>query len=64
MAGDREESFEDLKQLYEAARNVKPNVALEMVMEAQTDEERKFYAFVMNMNLQRAQQLVIQQNIF
>lgn len=64
MDDDREESFEELKQLYEAARKVKPNVALEMVMEAQTDEERKFYAFVMNMNLQRAEQLAIQQNKF
>ena len=62
MADDREESFEELKQLYETARKVKTNVALEMVMEAQTDEERKFYAFVMNMNLQRAQRLAIQKN--
>lgn len=64
MADNREESFEELKQLYETARKVKTNVALEMVMEAQTDEERKFYAFVMNMNLQRAQRLAIQKNKF
>lgn len=37
------------------ARNVPPGVALEAARQAESDEERNFYAFISDMNLQRAQ---------
>lgn len=54
----------NLKQLYEAAREVEPNQALRHVMTADSNEERRFFAFVANMNLQRRQQQVIEKNLF
>ena len=54
----------DLKQLYEAACAVEPNQALRQVITADSDEERRFFAFVANMNLQRRQQDVIEQHLF
>lgn len=54
----------ELKELYEIAVQVKPSMAMRMLQEAQTEEERKFYAFVANMNLQRAQKEAIERNAF
>ena len=44
-----------LKQAYEPVREVGYSNALQMAREATSEEERDFYAFVSNMNLQRAQ---------
>lgn len=54
----------NLKQLYEAARKVEPNQAMRYVMTTDSDEERRFFAFVANMNLQRRQQHVIENHLF
>ena len=45
----------ELKQLYEMARAVLPGEALQMARNANTDEERNFFAYIADMNLQRAQ---------
>ena len=45
----------ELKQLYETARTVLPVEALEMARHAKSNEERNFFAFISDMNLQRAQ---------
>ena len=45
----------ELKQLYETARTVLPGEALQMVHSAESDEERNFFAYIADMNLQRAQ---------
>ena len=45
----------ELKRLYETARTVLPGEALQMARNAATDEERNFFAFIADMNLQRAQ---------
>ncbi len=45
----------DLKQLYETARGMLPGEALQMARNADTDEERNFFAYISDMNLQRAQ---------
>ena len=45
----------EIKQLYETARNVLPGEALQMVRNANTDEEHNFFAYIADMNLQRAQ---------
>ena len=47
--------MDDLKQLYQIARSIPPFEALDMARHAGTAEERNFYAFIANMNLQRAQ---------
>lgn len=47
--------MEDLKQLYQIARSIPPFDALDMARNAVSDEERNFYAFICDMNLQRAQ---------
>lgn len=45
----------ELKQLYETAKAVLPGEALQMVKKAENDEECNFYAYIADMNLQRAQ---------
>lgn len=54
----------DLDKLYEAAKNLDPAKAMRLVQQAQNDEERKFYAFIADMNLQRSQKEVIERNLF
>jgi len=44
-----------LKQLYETVKTVLPGEALEMVRHAESNEERNFFAYIADMNLQRAQ---------
>ncbi len=47
--------IKDLKQLYETAHSIPPGVALEAARQGENDEERNFYAYISDMNLQRAQ---------
>ena len=47
--------MKDLKQLYQIARNIDYATALNLARQAETDEERNFFAFIGDMNLQRAQ---------
>lgn len=44
-----------LKQLYQAAKSIPPFVALDAARHAETAEERNFYAYISDMNLQRRQ---------
>ena len=44
-----------LKQLYERAKTVLPGEALQMARNAECDEERNFFAYIADMNLQRQQ---------
>lgn len=48
-----------IEQIYELARSVEPNQAMRMVQQVESDEERRFWAFVAEMNLQRRQMAVI-----
>ena len=59
-----QKSLEELRLLYQEARKIEPAVALKLVQAAQSDEERYFYAHIHNMNLQRAQKLAIERNLF
>ena len=54
----------DLKQLYEIAKEINHGEALKMARQAKTAEERKFYAFISDMNLQRAQKKAIENKLF
>ena len=47
--------MEDLKKLYQIARSIPPFVALDAARHAESQEERNFYAFISDMNLQRKQ---------
>lgn len=56
--------MDELKKLYETAKQVPPSKAMRLVQQATSDEERRFYGFIAEMNLQRAQKEVIQKNLF
>lgn len=56
--------MKDLKELYQTACSIPPGVALEMVRRAESNEERNFFAFIADMNLQREQKKVIEKNLF
>lgn len=43
------------KLLYKNARQITPGHALELTRQAKSDEERNFFAYIGDMNLQRAQ---------
>lgn len=54
----------DLKHLYDAAKKIAPGNALDSVRKAKSDEERNFFAFIADMNLQREQKKAIERNLF
>lgn len=54
----------EIRSLYETARKIDPATAMRLVQQTQDDEERRFYAFVAEMNLQRAQKIAIKNNLF
>ncbi len=54
----------DLKRLYDLARKIAPGNALDLVRKAESDEERNFFAFIADMNLQREQKKAIERNLF
>lgn len=53
-----------LQELYEVARNIAPSEAMRAVQAAETDEARAFYGYIAQMNLQRAQKVAIEKNLF
>ena len=46
------------------AREVPSGLAMKLAEQAESEEERKFYAFIMTMNLQRKQKEAIEKNLF
>lgn len=46
---------------YKNAKQIPMFIALDMARKAKTDEERNFFAYVSDMNMQRAQRKVIQE---
>lgn len=61
---DNMSNKEELKKLYEAAKNLDPGNIMRCINQAESDEERKFLAFIADMNLQRAQKQAIERNLF
>ena len=53
-----------LKELYQEVREVPSGLAMKLAEQAESEEERKFYAFIMTMNLQRKQKEAIEKNLF
>lgn len=56
--------MEELIKLYQKAREVPFGLALKLATETENEEERKFYGYIMKMNLQRKQKEVIEKNLF
>lgn len=50
--------------LYEAARAIDQAAALDMIRNAQTAEEERFWTYIADMNIQRAQREAIERNVF
>lgn len=59
-----QKDLDELKKLYQEARRIEPSVAFQLIQEAQSEEERNFWAYIHNMNLQHAQRLAIARNLF
>ena len=51
------------KKLYETAKSLGHANAIDFARKAESEEERKFFAYIADMNLQRAQRAVIEQEV-
>ena len=58
----RPELLRMLKQWYLKAKNIPPGIALQVALMAESDEERNFFAYIADMNLQRLQWEAIRQD--
>lgn len=58
------EKMEEFKELYEKAREMPSGLVMKYAEHAESEEERKFYAFIMTMNLQRNQKEAIEKHLF
>ena len=53
-----------METLYEMAVKLDPVEAMRLANKSKTHEERCFYVYIVNMNLQRKQKEVIEKNLF
>ena len=56
--------MDELKKLYQVAREMPSGRAMKLALEAENEEEQRFYTFIMEMNLQRKQKEAIEKNLF
>ena len=52
------------EEIYEDIKRLQPEDTLQLVLEAETDEQRSFYEMVGNFLLQRKQRQVIERKLF
>lgn len=65
IQANRDQIKRDLaKLIYAAACDMDDSLSLRMMREAESEEERRFYAYIHDMNLQRRQKIVIKNNVF
>lgn len=50
--------------IYNEIRNLQPEDTLQLVLEAETEEQRDFYEMIGNFLLQQKQRQVIERNLF
>ncbi|MBD5485696.1 MAG: hypothetical protein HDR18_09335 [Lachnospiraceae bacterium] len=50
--------------IYNEIRNLQPEDTLQLVLEAETEEQRDFYEMIGNFLLQQRQRQVIERNLF
>ena len=51
-------------QIYQDIKQLQPEDTLQLVMEAESEEEQDFFAMICNFLLQRKQKQVIERNLF
>ena len=54
----------EAKEIYALARIIDPTELIRAIGHADSAEERRFYAYVSDMNMQRVQKEVIRKNLF
>ena len=52
------------EKIYEDIKNLQPEDTLQLVLEAETEEQRNFYEMVGDFLLQKKQRQVIERNLF
>ena len=57
-------SKETYKQMYRQALELGIGEALELIHNAETDEEKSFYTALLNWHFQRKQKIAIEKNLF
>lgn len=55
---------ETYKLIYEQVRELSIAEALQLIRNAETDEEKSFYACLLNWHFQRKQKIAIEKNLF
>lgn len=50
--------------LYEMAAKLEAQEAIRLIRNAADEEERRFYTYIVNMNLQRRQKETLERNLF
>ena len=56
--------FKKYEKIYEDIKNLQPEDTLQLVLEAETEEQRNFYEMVGDFLLQKKQRQVIERNLF
>lgn len=54
----------EYKDMYKKAKTIRIADALQLIREAETDEEKSFYAHILNMHFQQKQKVAIERNLF
>lgn len=55
---------EKYEKIYEDIKKLQPEDTLQLVLEAETEEQRNFYEMIGNFLLQKKQRQVIERNLF
>ena len=54
----------EYKDLYKKAKEIRISEALQLIREAESDEEKSFYAHILNLHFQQKQKAAIERNLF
>ena len=54
----------EYKDLYKKAKEIRIAEALQLIREAETEEEKSFYAHILNLHFQQKQKVAIERNLF
>lgn len=54
----------EYKELYQKAKEIRIGEALQLIREASSEEEKSFYAHILNLHFQQKQKVAIERNLF
>ena len=54
----------EYKDLYKRAKEIRIAEALQLIREAESEEEKSFYAHILNLHFQQKQKVAIERNLF